>query len=143
MKYEPIFEWDEDTKTAACILSDGEKIFYGTANCNPVDEDMCSEKTGCEIAFRRAKIKYYRYYRDCLKERKAALHQLYYSMNKSKKFNENSYENKMLQRQIHQIDFDLDTAYNLLTSEEQSLRTLIQKKDEFYKAVRKNRKGQK
>jgi hypothetical protein len=64
-------------------------------------------------------------------------------MNKSKKFNENSYENKMLQRQIHQIDFDLDTAYNLLTSEEQSLRTLIQKKDEFYKAVRKNRKGQK
>jgi hypothetical protein len=143
MKYEPIFEWDETTRTAVCILSDGEKLFYGTANCHSDDADMCSEKTGCEIAFRRAKIKYYRYYRDCLKERKAALHQLYYSINKSKKFNKKSYENRMLQRQIHMIDFDLNTAYELLANEEQDLIEYIKNKDEFYKNIRKNRKGQK
>lgn len=59
---------------------------------------MMSEKTGCEIAFRRAKIEVLKSYRDELKIKLEALRQLYYSMNQSNKFNEKSYENKMLQR---------------------------------------------
>ena len=61
------------------------------------DQDMMSEKTGCEIANRRAEIMVLKgYVKNELKPRLRALKQLYYSMNRSKYFNEKSYENKML-----------------------------------------------
>lgn len=117
MKNKPIFTWDESTGTASCILSDGEKIFTGFANCHPEDNDMCSEKTGCEIALRRAKINALKDYRNEVKVRLSALNQLYYSMNRSKYFNKKSYENKMLQRQIRLTNFDLDTVKEMIVSE--------------------------
>lgn len=140
MKNEPIFHWDKDGNIASCILSDGEKVYTGFAQCHPDDFDMASEKTGCEIALRRAKISALRGYRDELKIRLSVLNQYYYSINKSHKFNEKSYENKMLQRQIRQIKFDLDTTKEIITSEEQSLREYLQKKNDFYNKIRTNRK---
>ena len=136
MKHEPIFNWDEDAGVASCILSDGEKVFTGFAQCHPDDKDMSSEKTGCEIAFRRARINALRGYRDELKIKLKALNQLFYSMNKSYRFNEKSYENKMLQRQIRMIDFDLTTTKEMIATEEQSLRQYLSKKDKFYTKTR-------
>lgn len=132
MKHEPIFNWDEETGVASCILSDGEKVYTGFAQCHPDDEDMKGQKTGCEIAFRRAKINALRGYRDELKIQLKALNQLFYSMNKSKKFNSKSYENRMLQRQIRMINFDLTTTKEMIASEEQNLRAYIKSKDVFY-----------
>ena len=40
MKNEPIFNWDEESGTSSCILSDGEKIYTGFAQCHPDDEDV-------------------------------------------------------------------------------------------------------
>ena len=136
MKHEPIFNWDEDAGVASCILSDGEKVFTGFAQCHPDDRDMSSEKTGCEIAFRRARINALRGYRDELKIKLKALNQLFYSMNKSYRFNEKSYENKMLQRQIRMIDFDLTTTKEMIATEEQSLRQYLSDKDKFYTKTR-------
>lgn len=136
MKHEPIFNWDEDAGVASCILSDGEKVFTGFAQCHPDDKDMSSEKTGCEIAFRRARINALRGYRDELKIKLKALSQLFYSMNRSYKFNEKSYENKMLQRQIRMIDFDLTTTKEMIATEEQSLRQYLSDKDKFYTKTR-------
>lgn len=136
MKHEPIFNWDEDAGIASCILSDGEKVFTGFAQCHPDDKDMSSEKTGCEIAFRRARINALRGYRDELKIKLKALNQLFYSMNRSYKFNEKSYENKMLQRQIRMIDFDLTTTKEMIATEEQSLRQYLSDKDKFYTKTR-------
>ena len=136
MKHEPIFNWDEDAGVASCILSDGEKVFTGFAKCHPDDRDMSSEKTGCEIAFRRARINALRGYRDELKIKLKALNQLFYSMNKSYRFNEKSYENKMLQRQIRMIDFDLTTTKEMIATEEQSLRQYLSDKDKFYTKTR-------
>ena len=140
MKNEPIFTWDEVTGTASCILSDGEKIFTGFANCHPEDSDMCSEKTGCEIALRRAKINALKDYRNEVKVRLSALNQLYYSMNRSKYFNKKSYENKMLQRQIRLTNFDLDTVKEMIVSEQQSLKSYIDEKEKFYNKTRLRRK---
>ena len=140
MKNEPIFTWDENTGTASCILSDGEKIFTGFANCHPEDDDMCSEKTGCEIALRRAKINALKDYRNEVKVRLSALNQLYYSMNRSKYFNKKSYENKMLQRQIRLTNFDLDTVKEMIVSEQQSLKSYIDEKEKFYNKTRLRRK---
>lgn len=139
MKHEPIFNWDEETGIASCILSDGEKVYTGLAQCHPDDEDMKGQKTGCEIAFRRAKINALRGYRDELKTQLKALNQLFYSINKSKKFNSKSYENRMLQRQIRMINFDLTTTKEMIASEEQSLRAYIKSKDVFYVQTRKRR----
>ena len=139
MKNKPIFNWDEEAGVASCILSDGEKIYTGFAQCHPDDEDMKGQKTGCEIAFRRARINALRGYRDELKIRLSTLNQLYYSMNISYCFNEKSYENKMLQRQIRQINFDLATAKEMIATEQENLRTYIKEKDEFYNKTRARR----
>ena len=139
MKNEPIFHWNENTGVSSCLLSDGERVYTGFARCHPDDEDMKGEKTGCEIALRRAKIAALRGYRDELKIRLSALNQYYHSMNMSYRFNEKSYENKMLQRQIRQIKFDLDTTKEMIAGEELSLRTYIKNKDDFYTQTRKRR----
>lgn len=140
MKHEPIFSWDEETGMASCILTDGQKYYTGFAQCHPEDTDMKGEKTGCEIALKRAKINALRGYRDELKTKNAALKQLYFSMNNSKHFNEKSYENRMLQRQIRMINFDLATTKEMIVTEEQNLRTYLSEKDNFYKKIRLNRK---
>ena len=77
---------------------------------------------------------------DTLKDKIATLKQFYYTINRSKHFNENSYENIMLQRQIRMTEMDLVTAREMIAGEEQSLRTYIEEKDKFYKHIRKNRK---
>lgn len=141
MKYEPIFTWDPENRTAICAITDGKNTFYGTAYCHPDDLDMMGEKTGCEIAFRRARIKAYKYNSSQLKERLAGLNQLYYSMKHSKKFNPKSYENKMLQRQIRLITSDLATLKEMVASEEQELKALIAAKEGFYKAIRQQRQA--
>ena len=140
MKHEPIFDWDEETGISSCIVSDGEKVYTGFAQCHPDDEDMKGQKTGCEIAFRRARINALRGYRDELKIQLKALNQLYYSMNRSAKFNKKSYENRMLQRQIRMINFDLATTKEMIATEQENLRTYIKEKDEFYKKTRMRRK---
>ena len=140
MKNEPIFNWDEEAGISSCIVSDGEKVYTGFAQCHPDDEDMKGQKTGCEIAFRLARINALRGYRDELKIQLKALNQLYYSMNKSTKFNEKSYENRMLQRQIRMINFDLTTTKEMIATEQENLRTYIKEKDEFYNKTRMRRK---
>lgn len=100
---------------------------------------MKNNHTGFEIAFRRATINMYRYYRDNIKIRLNTLKQLYYSMNKSKHFNSKSYENNMLQRQIHLLKSDLATIKEMITAEQESLREYIKLKNDFYIAIRKNR----
>lgn len=100
---------------------------------------MESEKTGCEIAFRRAKIEALKGYRDELKIKLKTLQQLYYSMNMSNKFNENSYENKMLQRQIRILKFDLDTTKEIIVNEKQNLKEYIKEKNNFYNTIRSKR----
>ena len=139
MKNEPIFSWDEETGVSYCVLTDGQKKYTGIAICHPDDADMASEKTGCEIALKRAEIDALRKYRDELKVSLKTLNQLYYSMNQSKRFNEKSYENRMLQRQIRQITFDLTTTKEMIANEEQNLRAYIKSKDVFYIQTRKRR----
>lgn len=134
MRKEPTFMY-ADGETI-CKLDDH---IFGVAVCHPDDKDMMNERTGQEIAYRRAEIQAYRKYRDEVKVRLSALNQLYYSMNRSKHFNPKSYENKMLQRQIHLLQDDLDTVNGVLATLQESLRDYLQKKDEFYKQIRKNR----
>lgn len=85
---QPIFNWDPETGGALCIFQTKEKTYYGTAICAPKDRDMMSERTGCFIAEQRAILNMLRDKRDTLKIELKALKKYYYSMNKSKYFDE-------------------------------------------------------
>lgn len=140
----PFFEWDPETGTASCILIDGENIFIGSATCAPEDRDMMSEKTGYHIAQYRAQISYLKHLRDnVLKPRLAALKQLYFSINKSKYFNDKSYETKMIRRQIYMTSSDLDLIKEDLAELKQELNAYLEEKGKFYKRIRENRQKDK
>ena len=136
------FDFDEDTLITYCRLEDARgRVGVGQAICHDEDADMISWRTGEEIAFRRAKIALLCQERDEIKQRLAALNQLYYSMKHSKQFNKKSYENRMLQRQIRITEFDLTTIKEMLAYERQFLKDYIQGKDKIYNKIRQRDKA--
>lgn len=137
MKQEPILNWDPEEGVASCIIKYKNQTFCGVAMCHEEDKDMMSEKTGMEIAYRRATIDYLKYVRDMeLKPALKALKQLYYTMKHSTHFNPKSYENSKLQRHIRMYEFDLETINEIIIDERKNLKDYIDKKDEFYKKTR-------
>ena len=136
----PKFEWYEEDRQAICKLHTKYGTFTGIANCHPDDEDMMSEKVGCEIAYSRAAIESLKYERDnVIKPSLKALKQLYYSMNRSKRFNPKSYEYKMLKRQIECWEFDLAVISDMIDTERTWIRDYINTKEALYQNIRANR----
>ena len=137
---EPIFNWDADSGIATCELWDADgNMHVGTAVCHADDADMMSEKTGLDIARRRAEINAYKAYKYKLQNELGALKQLYYSMKHSSKFNPKSYENIMLQRQIKLKEEDIATVKDMILGERIKLKIYIAEKDALYKQLRKLR----
>ena len=136
----PIFHYDKKTGCSTCIIETKYGKFSGTACCHPDDMDMASEKVGCEIAYSRAAIDSLKYERDnVIKPSLKALKQLYYSMNRSKKFNPKSYEYKMLKRQIECWEFDLAVINDMINTERTWIRDYINTKEALYQNIRANR----
>ena len=136
----PIFHYDKETGCSTCIIETKYGKFSGTACCHPDDMDMASEKVGCEIAYSRAAIDSLKYERDnIIKPSLKALKQLYYSMNRSKKFNPKSYECKMLKRQIECWEFDLSVINDMINTERTWIRDYINTKEALYQNIRANR----
>ena len=136
----PIFHYDKETGCSTCIIETKYGKFSGTACCHPDDMDMASEKVGCEIAYSRAAIDSLKYERDnVIKPSLKALKQLYYSMNRSKKFNPKSYEYKMLKRQIECWEFDLAVINDMINTERTWMRDYINTKEALYQNIRANR----
>ena len=140
MKKEKItFHFDKELGIATCYIDENGKKYIGKAYCHLDDMDMMSEKTGCEIAFRKARMRGLKEIRDEQKASLKALKHLYSIMANSKHFNPKSYENKMLQRQIRLYEDDLATTKEIIATEQQMLNDYIEEKDKFYKRIRANR----
>ena len=139
-KIKPIFHYDKETGCSTCVIETKYGKFSGTACCHPDDMDMASEKVGCEIAYSRAAIDSLKYERDnVIKPSLKALKQLYYSMNRSKRFNPKSYEYKMLKRQIECWEFDLAVIGDMIDTERTWIREYINTKEALYQNIRANR----
>ena len=139
-KIKPIFHYDKETGCSTCVIETKYGKFSGTACCHPDDMDMASEKVGCEIAYSRAAIDSLKYERDnVIKPSLKALKQLYYSMNRSKRFNPKSYEYKMLRRQIECWEFDLSIINDMIDTERTWIRNYINTKEALYQNIRANR----
>lgn len=138
----PKFSWDEETGVSTCILSDNKNVYVGTAKCCDYDRDMMNEKTGCEIALKRATINYYKSIRD--HELIPALRALKGVAFTLKNCNQNFESQQIVQRQINRINTDLNLIRGLIFEEQESLNDYLVAKDTFYKQIRANReKGQK
>ena len=131
--------YDKDSGISTYIIEYEGQYFTGIAHCAPEDKDMQNEKTGINIAQRRAIIKLFQYRRNELKHKLAALNQLYYSVNKSKKYDSHGYMENMLEHQRQQIQEDLNTMKDALKDEQENLQLYLKNKDEFYKKIRANR----
>ena len=139
-KIKPIFHYDKETGCSTCVIETKYGKFSGTACCHPDDMDMASEKVGCEIAYSRAAVNSLKYERDnVIKPSLKALKQLYYSMNRSKRFNPKSYEYKMLKRQIECWEFDLAMIGDMIDTERAWIRDYINTKEALYQNIRANR----
>lgn len=136
--------FDEETRTTYCYITDDKgRISIGEAICHEEDIDVMSWRTGEEIAFRRAKIHCLQTIRACdIKPALAALKHLYSCINRSAKFNPNSYENSMLQRQIRQLEFDLATNKEMVAYERKNLKAYIDGKEKIYQRIRKAKSEQ-
>lgn len=143
MKNQPLYYWDCDAGLATCILTDGNNTFYGMAQCHEDDRDMMSEKTGYEIAYRRALIEALRHrVNNDLKPQIKILKEVYYTMVHSKNYNKKSYESKMLFRKLKQLEEDLATTKQIIKEEKEYVKNYIDAKDIFYKKIRSARKGE-
>ena len=139
-KIKPILHYDKETGCSTCVIETKYGKFSGTACCHPDDMDMASEKVGCEIAYSRAAIDSLKYERDnVIKPSLKALKQLYYSMNRSKRFNPKSYEYKMLKRQIECWEFDLAVIGDMIDTEKTWIRDYLNTKEALYQNIRANR----
>ena len=136
--------FDEQSRTTYCYITDDKgRLSVGKAVCHEADTDMMSWRTGEEISFRRAKIHYLQTIRACdIKPALAALKHLYSCINRSAKFNPNSYENSMLQRQIRQLEFDLATNKEMIAYERKTLKDYIDGKEKIYQRIRKAKSEQ-
>ena len=141
---QPAGTFSTETGIATFHIQDGNLVFEGQAKCHPDDMDMMSEYTGLAIAQIRATLKYYRHLRDNeLVPQIKTIKQLYYAMNRSKKFNPKSYENIMLQRHLQNLENDLTVVKEIIATLTKQLSVFIQEKDKFYNKIRAQRqKGQ-
>lgn len=137
-----VYEWKPEERLAICKVYYNNIEFKGTAFCHPDDIDMCSKITGQTIAELRAEIKKLQHIRDNeLRPQLKILNQLYYAMNRSKKYNKKSYESKMLYRAIKNITNELDIVKEILDDERKFLKEYIELKDIYYKNIRSRRKA--
>lgn len=139
---EPKFKWDPSTGVATCILNDGKREYVGYAKCAEEDKDMASEKTGCQIALYRAEIEFYKHLRDNeVRPALLAFKHAYSCISQSSHFVSKSYEARMLRREIHRKEFDLELANLMLKDKKRLLKELIDGKEKFYQHIRSNRKN--
>lgn len=84
-----------------CTLIIGDKKYCGHAECHADDIPIFSQRLGEKLAYDRASMDYLRDERNKINEQIKSLKHLLSIYNQSQKTNKESYEYKMLQKQIN------------------------------------------
>lgn len=140
----PTYCWNPEAGYAKCILYYKDLEFIGESHCHIEDRDMMSKLMGQNIAETRATLKILRFIRDHeLRPQLNILNQLYYNMKNSKKFNNKSYEAKMLYKQIHLVEKNLNLVKEELNNVKSMLYRYIEQKEQEHKKLRNVISGRK
>lgn len=114
-------------------------MYYGTASCQPEDRDMISEKVGCEIAYRRARINYFKSQKA---EYRAKLEGLcHFKSTLKPTVDTNNYIYKRLLKEIKNTESKIIYFCSKIDFEKSRLREYINDKEGFYQYIRKKRQG--
>lgn len=141
MKKQPVFFWDEETGSTQCIIEYKGIVFIGKARCHPLDTDMKNRLMGQTISESRAIIKILKHIKSNeLKQKLQALNHLYHNMKFSKYFNPNSYEAKMLFRQINMVTQDIENIEKEIYIIQKGIEEYINKKNKEHQIIRDFRK---
>lgn len=135
------YRWNEETNTAivSCETLNGE-ILSASAICHPDDADMCSRQTGNIIAEFRLLIKCHQYEKNnILRPQLKILYHLKSIYERDPNYNEYSYENKMLRKQIRIVEKEIEDTKEDIENIRKELKDFIDCKDSFYRKVRKHR----
>lgn len=133
--------WYEDSGIAICNIYYKDLVFSGEAICHPDDKEFMSRISGCEIAEMRAIIKYLQHIKNNeLRPSIQALTDYYNTMIQSAKFNQKSYENKMLRRRIQLLKDDLVATQENIVQIKKKLRDYLAKKEKMHEVIRNIRK---
>lgn len=134
------FSFDEESGKTICKMIEGDNIFYGGAYCHPEDSDFKAKMTGEHIAAMRARIKKLKHeLNNVLKPGLAALNQLYFSINRSKRYQKSSYEAKAIRRQIKIKEAEINLLKDIIKDQQDELKNYIDNKEKLYQRTRKIR----
>lgn len=137
-KKEPKFTWHEDQGLTICVIYYKNLKFTGIAECHEKDRDFISQRTGEHIAYTRAYIDYLKHiYNYELKPKKEALNHLLGTMAHSKNYYPNTYANQRLNKEIQNLEIDIETIKDLIAMQKADLKLYIDEKDKFYSSQRK------
>lgn len=135
------YKWYEDSKCCkASIKTPTGETIEALAICHPEDEDMCTQKTGEIIAGYRLYIKVQQYNKNYnLRPQLKALLHLQSLYKRDPSYNEQSYENRTLRRQIKLLEAEIHYTKASIDQARKDLKEYIDLKDSFYKKIRAKR----
>ena len=138
MAKQPIYEWDEESGLATCcIWLDDFLQGYGVAQCADRDKDMKSERTGLYIAELRAQINILQNYKNReLRPQLKILKHLKGTMQISTRYNPDSYEAKRLNKEIKNIEKDINFIQDKIDIIKQQLKDYMSAKEKLFKRIR-------
>lgn len=136
------FRYDEEGY-AVCVIEYKHMQFCGDAVCHPDDEDFKSERVGSFIAEQRADLSMLRYKRDVeLRPAIQTLEHLMDSFKRSSKHNKDSYESRMMRKELYRLKNELAAVTNTIANIKLELRAYIHSKEKFYQRIREARNKQ-
>lgn len=132
-------KWDSENGIATCILTDRGARYIGTAHCHDQDKDFCSEKTGLEIAEKRAMLKLAKKFKNDTLIKYETLKRMYNILANNGKVPEGSYELEVIKR-------EMAATYSYYLMYKEGIRAMYQELDEYiknkatiYSILRRNR----
>ena len=135
------YNWNKETGIciASIILPNGD-VLQGYATCHPDDMDMCNEQTGCILAGFKLLVKAQQYHKNhILKPKLEMLLHLKSLFERNPNYNKDSYENKMLCKQIFLLRKEIAEVKCRIETTKQERKEYIALKDSFYKKIREKR----
>lgn len=132
------FEVNEQLETI-CTIRRGNNIYTGRARCHPDDVDMSSKLTGQDIAYKRAVINAIKEEIKNMKTELKILQSFYNTVIQSKKANHKCYVLYRLQKEIKELQIEIDTLIEQKTLIIAGLSATIAAKDGLYVKLRKLR----
>lgn len=130
------YYYDSGTHTTTCVCRGKHKTYVGTSQCHEHDYEFESKLVGQEIALTRAAIQEIIDARDDAHQRVIALRHVYDILDQNEKVDNNSFECRMIKRQLTIQENELAALKEVLKDMRSDLNDTIKQKETLYKKLK-------